>query len=137
MERVLGIDYGERRIGLALSDPLGVTAQPLATLPCRKTTVVREVAEVARARQAARLVIGLPKHMHGAEGDKAAEARAFGDALAATTGLPVEYVDERLTTAAVQRMLAETNMSGGKKRAVVDKLAAALILQTWLDRRKS
>ncbi len=135
-ERVLGIDYGERRIGLALSDPLGLTAQPLQTLPNREGKTVAVLVELARAHGVARWVVGLPRHMSGGEGSKAAEARAFGDRLAAASGLPVEYADERLTTLAVQRMLAETGMSGAKKRAVTDKLAAALILQTWLDRRR-
>jgi putative Holliday junction resolvase len=134
--RVLGIDYGEKRIGLALSDPLGLTAQPLETLPNREGKTVAALVEMARQREVTRFVIGLPRHMSGDEGVKAAEARAFGERLAAASGLPVEYADERLTTLAVQRMLSETDMSGAKKRAVTDKLAAALILQTWMDRER-
>ncbi len=135
--RVLGVDYGKRRIGLALSDPLGLTAQPLETLPNREGKTIAALVELAKAREVGRFVIGLPRHMSGEEGIKAAEARAFGDRLAAASGLPVEYMDERLTTLAVQRMLAETDMSGAKKRAVTDKLAAALILQMWLDRKRN
>ena len=134
--RVLGIDYGERRIGLALSDPLGLTAQPLETLPNRESKTLAALAELAREREVGLFVIGLPRHMSGEEGIKAAEARDFGARLGEITGLPVEFVDERLTTIAVQRMLSETAMSGAKKRAVTDKLAAALILQTWLDRKR-
>ncbi len=135
IRRALGVDYGRRRIGLALTDPLGLTAQPLLTLTNRKN-VLDEFAALAKEREVAVVVIGLPKHMHGEEGVAAEEARAFGARVAERTGLPVEYIDERLTTAAAQRMLSQTDMSGAKKRAVVDKLAAALLLQTWLERQK-
>lgn len=135
--RVLGVDYGSRRIGLALSDPLGLTAQPLAVVANREKTVFAEIAEVVRRHGVARIVMGLPKRLSGEEGPAAEDAKAFGERLAQAAGVAVEYADERLTTVAVQRMLAETEMSGAKKRAVVDKLAAALILQTWLDRRRS
>jgi putative holliday junction resolvase len=134
--RVLGVDYGSRRIGLALSDPLGLTAQPLAVLTNREKTIWSEVLEVVRRYGVTRIVLGLPRRLSGEEGPAAEEVRAFGERLAQSTGVPVDYVDERLTTAAAQRVLSETDMSGAKKRAVVDKLAAALILQTWLDRQK-
>ena len=134
--RVLGIDYGERRIGLALSDSLGITAQPLETIPNRGAKTLPVLLQKIQELEVTRAVIGLPRHMNGEEGEKAREARAFGEALAIKSGLPVEYSDERLTTLAANRMLSETNMSGAKKRAVVDKLAAALILQTWMDRRR-
>jgi len=136
MARALGLDFGEKRIGVALSDALGLTAQPLGVVYNRKDRAVEEIAELAARHGAAVIVLGLPRHMSGDEGVKAMEARAFGDRLAERTGLPVDYIDERLTTMAVQRMLSETGMSGAKKREVTDKLAAALILQTWLDRRK-
>jgi len=132
--RVLGLDYGERRIGVALSDLLGLTAQPLTVLT--RKNLLEEIASLVKQHEVTTLVIGLPKHMHGEEGEKAEEARAFGARVAEKTGLPVEFIDERLTTVAVQRMLSETEMSGAKKRAVVDKLAAALILQMWMDRKK-
>lgn len=134
-DRVLGIDFGERRIGLALSDPLGLTAQPLVTLPNRWEKTYADIGRVVTEHGVTRLVVGLPKHMSGQEGEKAEQARVFGEALAAHTGLPVEWMDERLTTAQVNRVLTASEMSGAKKRAVVDKLAATLILQSWLDRR--
>jgi len=132
--RVLGLDYGERRIGAALSDSLGLTAQPLVVLT--RKNLLNEILALVKQHEVALIVIGLPRHMSGEEGVKAEEARAFGARVAEKTGLPVEYMDERLTTLAAQRMLSETDMSGAKKRAVVDKLAAALILQTWLDRKR-
>lgn len=133
--RALGLDYGERRVGVALSDPLGLTAQPLVTLT--RKNLLEEIAALVARHEVNVIVIGLPKHMHGEEGEKAREARAFGAQVAEKTGRPVEFIDERLTTLAAQRLLSETGMSGAKKRAVVDKLAAALILQTWMDKRRA
>jgi putative Holliday junction resolvase len=136
VERTLGLDYGMRRIGVALSDPLGITAQPLGTVANRGVRALEEIAALVQKHQAVRLVIGLPRHMSGEEGVKAVEAREFGARLAEKINVPIEFMDERLTTMAVQRMLAETDMSGAKKRGVVDKLAAALILQMWMDRNR-
>ncbi len=135
--RILGLDHGQRRIGLALSDELGLTAQPLGMVANRGERTLDELAEIMRAQHVARVVLGLPRNMNGSEGEKALAARDFGTRLQARTGVPVAYMDERLTTVAVQRVLAQTGMSGAKKRRVTDKLAAALILQTWLDRERS
>lgn len=135
MGRALGLDFGQKRIGVALSDSLGLTAQPLGVVYNRKDKAVDEIAALIAKHGVDTIVLGLPRHMCGDEGIKAGEARAFGARLAESTGLPVEYIDERLTTTAVQRMLSETGMSGAKKREVTDKLAAVLILQIWLDRK--
>lgn len=135
--RVLGIDFGRKRIGLALSDPLGITAQPLGTLANRRQSLWSELGALVRQRQVKQIVVGLPKHMSGDEGEKALEARVFGERLSGETGIAVDYLDERLTTVAVQRMLSETDMSGAKKRAVTDKLSAVLLLQMWLDRERN
>lgn len=137
MGRALGLDYGERRIGTALSDALGLTAQPLGVIENRKEASIAAVAALVAQHQVEAIVVGLPLHMNGTEGEKAAQAREFGSAVAVQTGVKVEFIDERLTTLAVQRMLAETQMSGQKKRKVTDKLAATLILQTWLDRKRT
>ena len=130
---VLGLDYGQRRIGVAISDGLGLTAQPLDTIINSKNKAIEKIKEIIEARDVGRIVIGLPKHMNNDEGIKAEEARYFGDALKNATGLEIDFIDERLTTVAAQRILMETNMSGQKKRQVIDKLAAAIILQIWLD----
>lgn len=134
--RIIGLDFGTRRIGVAVSDALGLTAQPLTTVINREERVCEEIASLVRAHQAAYIVMGLPLHMNGSEGEKAREARAFGERLAGRAGVRVEYIDERLTTVAVQRMLGETRLSGPKKRQMTDKLAAVLILQTWMDSRR-
>jgi putative Holliday junction resolvase len=135
--RIAGIDFGERRLGLALSDPLGIMAQPWEMFPYRGEKTFAPLVLKLRARGVVRVVVGLPKHMNGEEGAKAQAARDFGERLAAESGLPVAYMDERLTTLAAQRMLTETQMSGKKKRTVVDSVAAALILQTWMDQQKN
>ncbi len=135
--RVVGIDHGEKRIGLALSDPLGIMAQPWETIPNRGWKTFEPLIQKLRERGVTHIVLGLPKHMNGDEGEKAQLARAFGSELSAKSGLAVDYVDERLTTMAANRALLETNLSGPKKRAVVDSIAACLILQTWMDQQKN
>ncbi|MBN1595898.1 Holliday junction resolvase RuvX [candidate division FCPU426 bacterium] len=134
--RVLGLDYGQRRIGVAISDPLGLTAQPLLVLGNKRKVIMQELAALIKERQVQTVVLGLPRHLSGQEGEKAAQVRAFGSTLAQATAVEVQYLDERLTTTAAQRVLTESGMSGRKKRRVVDKLAAVLILQNWLDRRR-
>jgi putative Holliday junction resolvase len=125
--RVLALDYGEARCGLALSDPSGTLATPLGVVE-RPTTKkgIAAIANVAREREAALLLIGLPLTMSGEEGAQAEEARAFGTRLAAATRLPVEYHDERLTT----RQAART---GGN--APEDARAAAILLEDYLAGR--
>ncbi len=133
--RILGLDYGARRIGVAISDPLGITAQPLCTLKNKKDQLLESLARLIEERQVGRVVLGLPLHMHGEESAAARDVRDLGGELAARTGVAVEYIDERLTTVIAQRVLTQSGMSGAKKRNVVDKLAATVILQTWLDRK--
>lgn len=135
--RIAGIDFGERRIGLALSDPLGIMAQPWETFPHRGAKTFQPLVEKLRSRDVIRIVVGLPKHMNGDEGEKALAARAFGETLAAQSGLPVDFVDERLTTSAAQQALIASNVPGSKKRALLDQIAATLILQTWMDQQKN
>ena len=135
--RIFGLDVGTRTVGVAVSDALGMTAQPLTTL--RRTGLranlaeLRRLAETHKVRQA---VVGLPLNMDGTEGPSAAAARAFGEALAQALDIPVEYQDERLSTVAAQRALLEADVSRARRREVVDQVAAALILQTWLDTRQ-
>lgn len=135
-QRILGLDYGARRIGVALSDPLEITAQPLCTLKNKKSEVLDSITRLIEEHRVGKVVMGLPRHMHGDESAAATDVRALGEEVAAKTGVAVEYIDERLTTVIAQRVLTESGMSGAKKRAVVDKLAAAIILQTWMDRNK-
>lgn len=132
--RALALDVGSKTIGLAGSDELGMTAQPIMTV--RRTNLradLTQVRQVIAERGITHLIVGLPLNMDGSEGPSAAEARKIGDALG--EGLTVIYWDERLTTVAAQRALLESNVSRKKRKEVIDQVAAALILQGWLDSR--
>ena len=136
MTRSFGLDVGSRTVGVAVSDALGVTAQPVTTL--RRTNLRADLAQLRRLAEehdVGHAVVGLPLNMDGSEGPSAAEARRLGDSISRTLGIPVEYWDERLTTVAATRMLVEADVSRARRRAVVDKIAAVLILQGWLDAR--
>ena len=135
--RTFGLDVGTRTVGVAVSDPLGVTAQPLTTL--RRSGQRADLAELRRlaeAHQVVHAVVGLPLNMDGSEGPSAVAARAFGEAVARALEIAVEYQDERLSTVAANRALLEADVSRARRREVVDQVAAALILQTWLDARQ-
>jgi putative holliday junction resolvase len=138
MARVLGIDLGSRRIGVAVSDGLGLTAQPRATLP--RHGGMRDMESIAKAVKEAdadRIVVGLPLDPEGKEGLAATRARAFADKLRMTLQLPVELCDESFSTVEAEEVLIAADVSRARRRQVVDKLAAAVILQRWLDARHS
>jgi len=135
--RVLALDLGKRRIGLALSDELGVTAQGLETL--ERTNIREDLArlgELAAQRNVTTILIGNPLHMSGHEGRQAEHARQFGARLEAVTGLPVEFWDERLTTVEAQRVLRQSGISIEKRAKAVDRLAAVILLESYLDSRR-
>lgn len=135
--RALGIDYGDARIGIALGDPLGMTAQSYEVIDCRRTRdPLARICDIAQAMQVDVIVVGLPRNMNGTYGERAEKTRAFAQEVAAATGLPVEWMDERLSTVGANRTLLEGDMSRAKRRQVVDKVAAALILQAYLDRNR-
>jgi putative Holliday junction resolvase len=135
MPRVLAVDWGERRVGLALSDPTGLLATGLPTLQVRgRADAVAQVAKVAREREAERLVVGLPLLLSGERGEAAGKAEVFAAELREALGLPVETLDERLTSALSARRLEETGTRGAKARARLDQGAAIALLETWLDR---
>jgi len=134
--RIMGLDLGTRRIGIAVSDELGMTAQPVTTL--RRRTAAADLAQLknlAEAHQVEKWVVGLPLHMNGTEGPEAARARQFGAALESASGRPVEFFDERLSTRSAERVLLEADMSRKKRRQLIDRLSAVIILQGWLDQR--
>ncbi|NOZ87516.1 MAG: Holliday junction resolvase RuvX [Deltaproteobacteria bacterium] len=132
--RILGLDIGEQRIGMAISDELGWTAQPLETLERRKEKdLAAAVGRVAGATGAVKIVFGLPLNMNGSEGPSARSAREFASKVKALTGLPVEPWDERLTTVGAERALLEADMSRQKRKKKIDQVAAQLILQGYLD----
>lgn len=133
--RILGVDFGDTRTGLALSDPSRLLASGLETLsPGGMEKTAEAVAKVAKERDAAAVVVGLPKNMDGTEGFRAVRCREFAEKLSALTGLPVAMLDERLTTVSASRYLNETNTRGTARKGVIDTLSAQIILQNALDR---
>ena len=136
--RALGIDLGTKRIGVALCNSEGTLATPYEVVArsgdrARDHQVIAAMAEEAGAEA---LVVGLPLSLDGHVGAAATSALAEADELAATTGLPVEMWDERLTTVSADRDLMALDMKAGARRRVVDKVAAAVMLQAWLDHRR-
>jgi putative Holliday junction resolvase len=135
--RLLGVDLGSKRIGLALSDELGFLASSHSVLPSRgRAQDARAVAEVAKANDATTIVLGLPLSLSGEEGPQAEKARRFGDALA-KQGLEVQLWDERLTTLEAQRYLRDAGMRRAKRAQTIDAAAAAVLLQSYLDARRA
>lgn len=132
--RILGVDYGQARTGLAISDPTGLLASAVETVTAYvPEKCARAVADKARALGAERIVLGLPRNMDGSEGFRAEATRAFGTLLAEYSGLPLVYWDERQSTNAAHRILAENGRSGRNRKQVVDQVAAVVILQNYLD----
>lgn len=132
---LVGLDLGTKTIGLAVSDPSRRVASPLETILRKKFTPdVQRMLELAASRRAVGLVLGLPVNMDGTEGPRAQATRAFARNLANLTELPITFWDERMSTAAVERMLISFDTSRKRRDEVVDKLAAAYILQGALDR---
>lgn len=134
----MGVDYGQRRIGLAVSDPTGTLATPVDTLVRRKgkRPPLRRMEEIARARDVDMLVVGLPLDLQGNENDWCAEVRKVGDALAARLDIQVEYVDERFSSVQAEKAIRSIGLRkrAREEKARVDAAAAAVILQRWLDR---
>lgn len=130
--RILGIDLGRARIGVAVSDELGMLAHPVETIPARMDVAAR-IAEIVREKNAERVVIGLPRHMNGSVGIGAAEALAFAEKLRARLSCEVVTWDERMSTMAANRALRESGQKTRNSRGVVDQVAAQMILQGYLD----
>jgi len=136
--RILALDVGTRRIGLAVSDPLGISAQGLETLQRKNQRIDLERLErIIRQYDVRELVVGLPLRMSGAEGVQSEKMSAFADELRRRFGLPVHLWDERLTSAEANRVLREAELSIQKRAQAVDRMAAVLILQNFLESRAS
>jgi len=130
----LALDLGKKRIGLAISDPLGITAQGLPNLErTRKREDLEALATIVRQREVGLILMGNPVNMGGAEGRQSAWVREFAAALEKQTGLPIRFWDERLTTVEAQRVLRESGISLEKRAAAVDRLSAVILLQSYLD----
>jgi putative Holliday junction resolvase len=132
--RILGLDVGERRIGVALSDPLGLTAQRLTTVERRGPRQdALAIARLAQEHQAHGVVVGLPLTMGGEIGEQANKVTAFVESLKPRLSCPIHLMDERLTTAQGQRALLETDTHRRRRKALIDQISAQLILQAYLD----
>jgi putative Holliday junction resolvase len=134
MGRVLAVDPGSQRVGIALSDPGATIAQPLTALPAKPAESLAErLTELARQHDATEVVVGLPRRMDGALGPEALDAKALAARLRRLSGLRVTLVDERLTSVAAERALLATGTKRARRRQLSHQVAAALILQTYLD----
>ena len=131
------MDPGSKRVGLAVSDPSGTIAQALSTEPAEPAaTLASRLSDIAKAQEARRIVVGLPLRLNGTRGPEAAAAQELADQLREASGLPVEMVDERLTTAAAEKSMIAEGVRREKRRASIDRVAATLLLQGHLDSRK-
>ena len=132
--RLMGLDYGDRRIGVALSDPFGWTAQGVGVVEKRRDGgELDAIAGLAREHEVGEIVVGLPRNMNGTIGPRGEICIAFAQNLREKLNLPVHLWDERLTTVSAERTLLEADISRKKRKQVVDKMAATLILQNYLD----
>lgn len=136
--RIIGLDVGSKTVGVAVSDPLGFTAQGLEIIPINEAKGefgFDRLADLVKDYKVEKFVVGLPKNMNNTSGPRVEASQAYGKKIKELFDLPVEYQDERLTTVQAERMLVEqADVSRSKRKKVIDKLAAQLILQNYLDR---
>lgn len=136
--RVMGLDVGSKTVGVAISDPLGFTAQGVEIIKIDEEAEefgFDRLGKLVKEYKVEKFVVGLPKNMNNTEGPRVEASKAYGDKIKEIFGIPVDYQDERLTTVQAERMLVEqADVSRGKRKKVIDKLAAQLILQNYLDR---
>lgn len=132
--KILGVDFGDSRTGFAVSDSFGLIALALETFSEKNfDKVAQRAAELASANLAEKIVVGLPRNMDGSLGERGEKCAAFAEKLKSICDCPVELWDERLTTVSAHRLMNETNTRGKKRKNAVDKIAAAYILQSYLD----
>ena len=139
--RIMGLDFGAKTVGVAISDPLGITAQPLEVVWRKSESKLRQtyarIEELAAEYQVERFVVGLPKHMNDEEGDRAALSREFAQNLERRSGIETVMWDERLSTVAAERVLTETGIRKEKHKEHIDAVAASFILQSYMDYLKN
>ena len=139
--RFVGLDYGSKTVGVAGTDALGITVQPLETITRKEENKLRRtcarIEQIIEKNGITGIVVGLPLHMDGEESDRSAKAQAFGEMLRRRTGLPVYYQDERLTTVEADGILRDTGIPVKDRKTYIDAVAAALILEDYLSRRAS
>ncbi|TFJ94031.1 Holliday junction resolvase RuvX [Lentibacillus salicampi] len=137
--KIIGLDVGSKTIGVAVSDPLGLTAQGLTTIKWNEQAIEsadEQLKKIIAEDMIGKAVIGLPKHMNGTIGERGEASKAYAEHVEAVHGIPAVLWDERLTTAQAERVLLEADMSRKKRKKVIDKMAAVMILQSYLDQDK-
>ncbi len=135
--RILGLDFGEKRIGVAISDPMGILASPLTVIEGKSTdSTIEYIVSITQEEEVERIVVGLPRSLDGSESVQAQITRDFIDLLQGQIDIPVDTWDERLSTVAANRMMNEAGVKKGKKKKRLDSAAAAIILQSYLDSKK-
>ena len=132
-DRILGLDYGERRVGVAVSDGLGLTAQPHSVIDVTQMDLGDALAEIIAEYEITRVVVGLPVSLSGSEGELAARARSFAGEIADLTGLEVEMYNEQFSSVEAERVLLQAGARRSRRKSVRDKLAASVMLQGYLD----
>lgn len=130
---VLGIDHGEARIGVAITDVVGILAHPVETIQVKSVDPIQRIIELIAERGVKQVVIGLPLRMDGSEGDAAEKIRAFGNQLSERINLPLSYQDERLTTVSAAAKLHQAGRNSKKQKTMIDQAAAVEILTDWLS----
>ena len=135
---ILSVDYGDKRTGVAVCDKFEMLASPVCVITeWNIDTLANKIIEVAKEKRAEKIVVGLPKNMDGSEGFRADACKELGEKLKNLTEIPVNFWDERLTTVSAHKILSENNVRGKKRKAVVDAVAADIILQDYIDFRKN
>jgi putative Holliday junction resolvase len=134
--RLLGIDYGRKRIGLALSDPLGYSAQPLSFIP-NNDRAFQELLRIIGEREVSEIVVGFPRSLSGEAREMAKEAEVFGNALRTKAGIPLHFWDERFSSSEAENLLVSADVRRSKRKEVRDSVAASLILQGFMESRRT
>lgn len=131
--RLMGIDFGDARVGIALSDPLGIMSQGYKTIKNDGTeSLFLEIQSITKEKEVTKIVIGLPKNMDNSEGFRSDATKEFAEKLKGYTDAEIDFCDERLTTVSAHSMLSEMNVRGKKRKGAVDTISAALILETYM-----
>lgn len=134
---ILSVDYGDKRTGIAVCDKLEMLASPVCVITeWNIDNLATKILEIAKEKQAEEIVVGLPKNMDGSEGFRADACKNLGENLKSLTDIPIKFWDERLTTVSAHKILRDNNIRGKKRKAVVDAVAADIILQDYIDSRK-
>ena len=134
---ILSVDYGDKRTGIAVCDKFEMLASPVCVITeWNIDTLANKIIDVAKEKMAEEIVVGLPKNMDGSEGFRADACKELGEKLKNLTEIPIKFWDERLTTVSAHKILSDNNVRGKKRKAVVDAVAADIILQDYIDSRK-